>query len=453
MEYNSGGAGPSHNHMMGDDGSYHLVCINCRYADDYSLEDEEDGFFSCRQCYAIHPIQVTSADPTNEFIPTNTIASRRIRTQPTIPAPNNKLRRNPAASNNRRPTQAAAAFDDDEPSEPRDFAIDDAGDGPEELASRIRLRYVCGMQLILQQQLEVLMERFHVGALICDFAGTIWLRWVHASMVFDEMWARQVLEEYEAEGRRRRIFGLLVFAISRTFDIYDDMNVSRSCADDNKPDEAAAGEQEDAVADDAMGEQEEDETLSGRRDRRKVEFAFLRSLRKMLPVYSTLSVSFLACHVAREAVLPTDIHKWAIEGKIPYIAAFTKVDELLEGPSSSMQGCSLDARQLFRPVRVLGPWQLETHAGSIALRIGLRLPSVNFYEIARRFCMELALPPDDRIIRHACRIYEWALPAELWLSANPAAIPTRVCVMSILIVALRILYNINGHGMWEVSLR
>ena len=43
------------------------------------------------------------------------------------------------------------------------------------------------------------------------------------------------------------------------------------------------------------------------------------------------------------------------------------------------------------------------------------------------------------------------MPAELWLSSNPGRVPSRVCVMAILIVALRVLYGINGQGIWEVS--
>jgi hypothetical protein len=206
-----------------------------------------------------------------------------------------------------------------------------------------------------------------------------------------------------------------------------------SYADDKKPDE--------------VKHEWEDEILPRRNDRRNVKFAFLRSLRMKLPVYSTLAVCFLACHVAREAILPTDIYKWAMEGKIPYLAAFTEVDKLL---GRSMQKCSLDARQLFRPVRVIGAWQLETAAGSVAERIGFRLPSVNFYAIALRCLRDLSLPI-DKIIPHACQIYEWVMPADLWLSSNPARIPTRACVMSILIVALRLLFNINGQGIWEVS--
>jgi hypothetical protein len=191
----------------------------------------------------------------------------------------------------------------------------------------------------------------------------------------------------------------------------------------------------------------EDEPLLPK-DRRRVEFIFLHSLRMLLPVYSTLSVCFLACHIAREAILPTDIYRWAMEGKLPYVAAFTEVDKLL---GSSLKHCPLNARQLFRPVRVIGIWQLEAAAGSMAQRIGLQLPSVNFYAIAQRYLNELSLPI-ERILPHACRIYEWTMPADLWLSTNPARVPTRVCVMAILIVSLRVLYNINGQGIWEVSI-
>jgi hypothetical protein len=80
----------------------------------------------------------------------------------------------------------------------------------------------------------------------------------------------------------------------------------------------------------------------------------------------------------------------------------------------------------------LGPWQLE-------------------YAIAQRYLNELSLLI-ERILPHACHIYQWAMPAELWLSSNPARVPTRVCVMAILILALRVQYNINGQGIWEVSI-
>ena len=250
----------------------------------------------------------------------------------------------------------------------------------------------------------LLVETHRVGALVCGLDGPLWLRWVPASKVLDEMWARNALAD----------------------DDEDEQKPPREVKQEWAPDESRLI----------------------RKDRRRLELVFLRSLRTMLPVYSTLSVCFLACHVAREAILPTDIYRWAMEGKLPYVAAFTHVDKLLGNP---LKHCPLNARQLFRPVRVIGAWQLEAAAGSIARRIGLRLPSVNFYAIAQRYLTELSLPI-ERILPHACRIYEWAMPAELWLSTNPARVPTRVCVMAILIVALRVQCNINGQGIWEVRI-
>ncbi|PIA42031.1 hypothetical protein AQUCO_02100104v1 [Aquilegia coerulea] len=37
-------------------------------------------------------------------------------------------------------------------------------------------------------------------------------------------------------------------------------------------------------------------------------------------------ISFLACHIARELILPTDIHTWALEGVLPYLTAFIDVN-------------------------------------------------------------------------------------------------------------------------------
>ncbi|WVZ64923.1 hypothetical protein U9M48_014369 [Paspalum notatum var. saurae] len=352
MEYDPGGASPDP--YNGGGGSIHLVCKECGTVDDYSADDAEDGFFTCRTCSAVHDTQATVADP-HDFPATGNISIHRVTTQPTpkismrttMPYP-----RTPQAA----PAPTASMFDDfTELSKPRDFALNVSVWGePEDLAVRVRWRYVQGLQVILQRQLEVLVERHRVGVLVCGVAGTIWVRWVAASNVFDKMWVRQVVADHEAVGGEKRSIG-----------------------DNKNPDEVKY-----ECEDDIMVQQ----------DRRKFEFSFLRSLRKMLPVYSTLAVCFLACHIAREAILPTDIYRWAMEGKIPYVAAFTEVDRLL---GSSLQDCPLDARQLFRPVRVIGAWQLEAAAG------------------------------------------------------NPTRVPTRVCVMAILIVAIRVLYNINGQGTWE----
>jgi hypothetical protein len=63
---------------------------------------------------------------------------------------------------------------------------DDWG-GPEELGTRVRRRYVQALQVMLQRQLNVLVERCRVGALVCVVAAAARVRWLAASKVFDEM--------------------------------------------------------------------------------------------------------------------------------------------------------------------------------------------------------------------------------------------------------------------------
>ncbi|KAF0910470.1 hypothetical protein E2562_002929 [Oryza meyeriana var. granulata] len=401
------GGGDSPDHYGGDGSSIHLVCEYCGHGAEYGPDDAEDGFFTCRQCSAIHTsTQHTATNPYDFPLAAGNVSVRRPTTQPT-PTPK-AFTPKPFPTPHGAGVGAAPAFDElGEPSEPRDFAPGtDAWDEPDSLAARVRWRYVRGLQVILQQQLEALVERHRVGSVVTGLAGTIWLRWVAASKVFDEMWVQNVVANAVAAESQKH---------SNCEDVQNTLDVKFELG------------------------------ANGRKDRRRVEFLFLRSLRTMLPVYSTLAVCFLACHVARETVLPTDIYRWTMEAKLPYVAVFTEVDKLL---GSSVNDCPLDSRQLFRPTRVLGAWQLEAAAGSIAQRIGLLLPSVNFYSIAQRFLKELSMPI-EKILPHACRIYEWAMPAELWLSSNPARVPSRVCVIAILIVSLRVLYGINGQGIWE----
>lgn len=173
-----------------------------------------------------------------------------------------------------------------------------------------------------------------------------------------------------------------------------------------------------------------------------------RSLRKRLPLSSSMAISFLACHVGREPILPTDMVQWSIEGKLPYFSAFIEIEKNIGAPSSA---CPLSSSLMFRPSESVSSQKLESLAASIAQVIGLELPPVNFYGIASRYLEKLSLP-EDKILPQAQLIQEWSMPPDLWLSLSEKRLPTRVCVMSILIVAIRILYNINGFGVWEKSL-
>ncbi|KAJ1703654.1 hypothetical protein LUZ63_003433 [Rhynchospora breviuscula] len=262
----------------------------------------------------------------------------------------------------------------------------------ETMARATRTRYLEGLQVMLQKQCEVLIETYKVSPLICGMAGPIWLRYLASTGVFQEGWAASVIANCK------------------------DLRAKRAKGSKNK----------------------------SRREKVTIDEVY-RRLRKSVPIYSTLAVSLLLCHLAREPVLPTDIIDWVWEAKLPYLSLFLEMDRYI---GANPAACPLKNRTMFRPTLILGSWQLEAVAGKIVEKIGLHLPPVNFYAIARRWLEELSLPME--ILPHACRVYEWLLPTELWISANGVVgFPTRVVVMSVLVITLRILYDINGHGSWE----
>ncbi|XLR09588.1 hypothetical protein S83_037526 [Arachis hypogaea] len=167
-------------------------------------------------------------------------------------------------------------------------------------------------------------------------------------------------------------------------------------------------------------------------------------------LYSCCFFSGMSCCKGIKPVLPSDLIKGTLEGKIPYISAFVEIERCLGRPSSA---CPISSGVMLMPQRVLMVLKLETFAASIAQFIGLELPPVNFFGIVHRYLQRLSLP-SEKILPHVCRIYEWAMPLDLWLSLSEKHFkpPIHVCVMSVLIVAIRMLYNINHSGEWEKSL-
>ncbi|CAI8616883.1 unnamed protein product [Vicia faba] len=252
----------------------------------------------------------------------------------------------------------------------------------EDYHNEIRLRYVFGLQIMIELQCEALVKEFKVTPLICSLVGPIWLRFVAKTGVFDEDWANKVLHDSEMQKEGDP-------------EDYNSRGKYRS----------------------------EPHNMYGQR----AVFLWFR-----------------------EAIMPSDIIKWAREGKLPYLSAFVKIEERFKSPSIA---CPISSSYMFRPKRALSVHKLESYASSIAQFIGLELPPVNFYALAYRYLEKLSLPV-EKILPYACRIYEWSMPPDLWLSLSKDyfRLPTHVCVVSVLVVAIRILYNINGYGEWEKSL-
>ncbi|XP_050213695.1 TATA box-binding protein-associated factor RNA polymerase I subunit B-like [Mercurialis annua] len=273
----------------------------------------------------------------------------------------------------------------------------------EDYYNEVRFRYVMGMQWLIQLQCEALVENFNVSPLICGISGVIWLRFLSGTGVFKDNWADEVVIDSENQ-------------------IPDEL------VDDKPP----------------LRHRDEPRNANGERS----VMIWFKYLRKAVPLSSSLAISFLACHVAREAILSRDIVKWSLEGKLPYFAAHVEIEKRFERSSPA---CPITSSLMFRPSKTVPVQKLEPMAAAIAESIGLHLPPVNFYGIASRYLKVLVLQ-EEKILPYACRIYEWSMPPDLWLSTNVSRRPTRICVMSILIVAIRILYNLHGFGVWERNL-
>ncbi|KAL9266362.1 TATA box-binding protein-associated factor RNA polymerase I subunit B-like protein [Drosera capensis] len=288
------------------------------------------------------------------------------------------------------------------PTEPADFG---SGEGTLEVGDyckAVRIRYVLGIQLMIQYQCEALVEKFKVTPLICGIAGSVWLRFIASTGVFDLKWGDDVLIDSEDQGKPKQKVDTPKYAKDEPRNAYN----------------------------------------------RRMLIVWFRYLRRKIPLDTSLAVSYLACHIAREPILPTDIQRWIMDGKLSYFSAFTKIEEAL---GRTARGCPLTASYMFRPSHPVPLQKLESIAGSIAECISLNLPPINFHAIASRYLRQQSLPV-EKILPYAVCIFEWSMPPDLWLSTNEFRLPSRVCVMSIIIVAIRILYNINGLGKWESAL-
>jgi hypothetical protein len=64
-------------------------------------------------------------------------------------------------------------------------------------------------------------------------------------------------------------------------------------------------------------------TTSGRHH----AFVWLSALKERIPLSMTLAISYLSCYIARESIIPNDIRKWALNGQLPYLAAFVEISK------------------------------------------------------------------------------------------------------------------------------
>ncbi|KAG0461280.1 hypothetical protein HPP92_021577 [Vanilla planifolia] len=419
--------------MEVEDGSNHRFICDCGGDE---MDSGGDGFFYCTQCGSQSQSHIaTETDMDDVFGSAGGVGAlyslynSRAAPRYSVPQANpcsslskkNELFRSlmQSADGSAKEESKASPYGFEEKlSSPQDFGYQGWQD-PGKAVGVTRLRYVQGLQVMLQLQCEALVENFGVSPLVCGIAMTVWLRYVANSTIFADDWVERMIDEAK-------------------------FLTTSKVIGKNKPVEKGTVAGRKGVQ--GAPKKSRSKSRTGHLciyGPKAISISF-RYLRKSVPVYSTLAIAFLACHLARESILPTDVVEWASEAKLPYLAAFVELEKYLGAPKF----IPLSTRLMFRPIRIINAGLLEVTAASIAQCISLRMPSVNFYAIALRYLKELSLPI-AKILPQACHLYEWSLPSELWLSSCNYALPTRVYVMAIIIVTIRILYNINGQGIWE----
>ncbi|KAL8111974.1 hypothetical protein AgCh_019612 [Apium graveolens] len=395
---------------MEEEDTLEIACNICGHV---GLENGSDGFYYCQNCGSqASNIRETGQD-IDDFVdfgnPSAYMSNRRRRT---VPEPVSESQPDTSqfweslklevdeqkTGNKTRNTNV----DDVGPTEPMDFGGSSGELSYSDYYSQIRMRYCMGVQVLIQLQCMALVEEFGVNERVVDVTAQIWWHFLRLSGVFAEDWADEAITQSESQSQ---------------------------------------GPVDGFVS--SGNHRDEPHNLLGQR----AVMIWYRSLSKTIPLHHSIVISFLACHVLREAVLPTDILKWIFEGKLPYFAAFADIEKEIDPPP---KGCPISSSRMFKPTQALSSQKLESTAAIIAEMVGLELPPVNFYAIASRYLRLMSLPA-DKILPHACCIYEWSMPPECWLSANARRLPTRACVMYILIVSIRILYNIHGFGDWEAN--
>ncbi|CAH8266570.1 unnamed protein product [Arabidopsis lyrata] len=397
----------------------------CRECDNDAFDEEDDGYFYCKRCgvQAEDLIQtgVDDGDLIGDGGGTHGAIYdpryRRTITQPITPSQprytDDTIRYTHFKSQleseiekkkdlPREVKREPEIYLEKEPTEPVDFGAETLS--YEDYYDEARDRYVKAFLMMITYQCDALVDKFNVTPLIIGLVGPISLRYVALSGVYDDDWADKAIRDSELQSED--------------------------------------GEVKDAKR--PKTQKAEPRNLDGKR----AVTIWVSLLKKTLPLSSSLAISFLACHHAGAPVLPTDIVRWAREGKLPYLSCFIDIREQMGERSAA---CPVKASIMSRPFQIISAQMLEARAACIADIIGLPLSPVNFYGIASNYIKRLSIP-EDKILELVRLIQNWSLPPELYLSKNELKLPTRVCVMSILIVAIRMLYNINGLGLWERSL-
>lgn len=213
--------------------------LTCRTCNNVGLGDGSDGFFYCLRCGSqFEDVMDTAVDADDLFNKGETTGgavymASHLRQRPTAvkaepisqydsfyDSQSNFIRnlgldddtqRNESVQVKREDFDADQYFEEG-PSVPSDFGGSKVASF-EDYHNEIRMRYVMGLQLMIELQCEALVKEFKVTPLICGLVGPIWLRFVSRTGVFDDDWPDKVIHNSEMQNEGKTKFPVLYFYI------------------------------------------------------------------------------------------------------------------------------------------------------------------------------------------------------------------------------------------------
>lgn len=179
----------------------------CEVCSNLSFNDVVDGFFYCTRCGSqANDIIDTGVDDDDLFNLDGGIYAAGQRRAPTQicqaePVSQVKLSQSQHLEtlNTLDDNQEDNEGDGVEPAGPADFGPSQSSLTYTDYYSGVRLRYVMGLQVMIQLQCKALVEKFNVSPLIVGVVGPVWLRYLAHEKVMADEWADNVIHESESQ--------------------------------------------------------------------------------------------------------------------------------------------------------------------------------------------------------------------------------------------------------------
>lgn len=175
-----------------------LECQNCGFVGSECI----DGFYYCQRCGSqVDGIMDTAVDNDDMMLTKENVGGLVQRRVPAVKTEQLSQSQPPSQFWETLQTQEneAEAGDGVGPTGPVDFARVSRPLQYEDYYSEIRMRYVMGVQIMLELQIKALVDKFNVSPIIVDLVESIWSKFVESTELFADDWAEEVIIESESQ--------------------------------------------------------------------------------------------------------------------------------------------------------------------------------------------------------------------------------------------------------------